>query len=363
MKKKNMQMDELELYNGQRASLPSKKVTTDYIPNLHISASGKELFALSESLYCKWLEEQDDFSIMERAIELCRQAVQLGYPHAVAKMGFYYDKDYIDSDRTEEYRCRMATDYYAKVVYAEKAPYVDSGVNPELNWEELKKMTARMFLEMLAGSESAILRDIEDNYGYEWNKQRILTLFPELTVDESAIVFTRNKDIEKTFQEVLKSCKSNKYRAPLFGILRMGAQEIKNSFSRDGFAWQASKHVNLWIVGNNFLAKAAPTEEFENKLSKALSDDGFMSSVVWVCFFNNNLGGHRFIKEKSRNVICDYFASNGCKIFKELINVVQLQNRTTLIFSDDDVYYHMRNRIDSPLDGAKKLVDCVIHQK
>ncbi|MGN1103997.1 MAG: hypothetical protein ACI4QI_03895 [Candidatus Coproplasma sp.] len=355
MNKKNKHIDELELYDGQRASLPDKRVTTDYIPNLHISARGKELFALSENLYGKWLESQADPSLIDRAVELCQEAVALGYPHAVVKMGFYYDKDYVSSDRMEEYRCRVATDYYSKVVYADRPPLTDIGVNCDVTWEDLRKTAAKMLLDMLSASSSALSRDVQDSYSYQYNRREISSVFPDIQVEESAVTYTRTKDMEKALQEVLKSCTNNKFRAPLFGVLKMNVEEILRTFSKNCFGWQSSKNINIWLVCKGFMVKASPTETFHAKLNDTLKNVS-KGLTVWVCFFNNNSGGHRFVNEKNRDAMCKYFTDNELLIFKELINAAEVQNRSTLIFSDDDVQFY-KNR--TPLDGVKTLIKVV----
>lgn len=355
MNKKRNNIDELELYDGQRASLPDKKVTTDYIPSLSISARGKELFALSENLYGKWLESQDDFSLIAKAIELCRQAVALGYPHAVVKMGFYYDKDYLDPDRMEEYRCRVATDYYSKVVYADRAPNTESGVTADLAWEDLRKMAARMLLDMLSSSSEALSRDVHDPYGYSYNKREIATLFPDIKSEGKAGVMSRSKDMEKTLQEVLKSCKNNKFRAPLFGVLKMSVKEVLRVFSKNGFAWQASKNINVYLIAGEWVAKAGATDDFDRRLKERFAD-GDKGENVWICFFNVNSEGHRFVNEKSRNAICNYCTQDGFLIFRELTKAAELQNRSMLIFSDDDVHFYRKH---TPLDGAKTLISTV----
>ena len=146
----------MELYDGQTATLSDKRLISDIVPDLKYSAHGKELFALSESFYCKWLSEGKDIKYVDRAIELCRQAAEEGYPHAVVKMGFYYDKDYIALDRTEEFRCRVACDYYCKVVYRDEAPAYEDEVTPEISWEDLQREAAGMFMDMLAGAQKSL---------------------------------------------------------------------------------------------------------------------------------------------------------------------------------------------------------------
>ncbi|MGN1373296.1 MAG: hypothetical protein ACI4VK_04540 [Candidatus Coproplasma sp.] len=358
MSKKQTIKEELELYDGQRAV--DKKVTTDYIPNLRISAKGREIFALSENLYGKWLETQQDFSLIDRAIEFCREAVKLGYPHAVAKMGYYYDKDYVDSDRTEEYRCRVATDYYSKIVYADRAPVADNGASADLTWEELKKMTAKMLLEMLAGSNIALSRDAQDTYGYPYNKNRIAAMFPDIHIAEASSANNRNKDSIKSLQEVLNSCKNNKTRAPLFGVVKMTVAEMLTVFSKDGFGWRDSRYINIWLICDKFLQKAAPTDKFDQNLKKTFSDDNSKGLTAWVCFFNIGQGGHRYVNEKNREAICEEFRKNDFFVFRELIKFAELQSRNMLVFSDDDIeFYNNRN----PLDAARKLIENVTKGK
>lgn len=364
MNKKKTQTDELELYDGRRASLTEKQVLTDHIPSLAVTARGKETFALSESLYCKWLETGQDPSLIDRAVALCREAVALGYPQAVVKMGFYYDKDYVDADRTEEYRCRVATDYYGKVVYSDKYPTVEKVINPvtgasesvrlEIAWEDLQKTAARMLLEMLAASEYANSCDSDDSYGYAHNAERIKSAFG-IELKNVSVPF-RGKDNEKTLKQVLEACRYNKYRAPLFGVIRLDYEEAKRIFSKEGFGWSASKNVNIWLINGSAVVKAGPTEGFIKKFS------GFPHDKVWVCFFNSNLGGHRFLKEKSRREICERFYAKDCEVFKELIGGAELRKRHALLFSDDDVRFYMNGRFDS-LRAAMELVESVTKLK
>lgn len=360
MKVKKKQEDELELYDGQRASLHDKKVTSDYIPALYVSAIGKETFALSESLYCKWLEDRTDTSLIDRAVALCREAVALGYPQAVVKMGFYYDKDYIDSERTEEYRCRVATDYYGKVVYSNDNIGVEKFVNPEtgateyvkpdVSWEELKKIAARMLLEMLASSEAAQSRDALDKYGYAYNRAAI----PDSIKVEKNYVM-RSKDMVEMLEDVLDSCRENTYRAPLFGVVKLTLDEAQRVFTREGFGIKQSKKINIWLICGSQVLKVSATNDFSKKFKN------FADETVWVCYFNCNLGGHRFINQQNRVKICNAFSKDNCHAFKKLIESDVLQKKKSLLFSDDDVYFHMTSRLSSPLKAAEKLIDTVIN--
>ena len=362
MKLKKKIVDELELYDGQRASLSDNKVTSDYIPRLRISAIGKETFALSESLYCRWLETKSDMSLIDRAVALCREAVSLGYPQAVVKMGFYYDKDYVDSERTEEYRCRVATDYYGKVAYAADKVEVDESVNPEtgaretvkpdISWEDLRKIAARMLLDMLSCSEAAQARDASDKYGYAYNSKALSEKYGISAKKSNA---PHSKGMEEMLGEVLNSCKNNAYRAPLFGVIKLSLEEAKRVFSKkdEGIGIKYCKRINIWLVSGSSVLKVNPTNGFSEEFSK------YTDETVWVCYFNCNLGGHRFLNQKTRVKICNYFSDGNCEVFKKLIKSDILQSKKSILFSDDDVWFYMKKDGVSPLAAAKELIEQV----
>lgn len=356
----NKQSDVLELYDGQLALAGKKTLISANIPELRITAAGKELFSLSERLYAKWLSDGKDLRLIDKAVDLCRKAVKEGYPHAVVRMAYYYDKDYLELDRTEEFRCRVAYDYYSKVVYQDKPPEIADGVSPEIPWDELRKCAARMLLDMLAAAPPSLARDTNDRCGYDYNSEQIrlrLNVSPEEFITPSR----GERDREKLVKSVFNSCKHNKFRAPLFGIMRVPFDAILPLFAPK--APPAEKvsvrdlnfniNINTWIFWDGKLLKAGKTAAFADFV--ATIDGG----EAWIYFFNNSLGGHRYLNSKQRNDACQFMDDNGkLEMFFRLKASAEEQERWEYLFGDDDVYYFMSGK----LSNVKKAMDRLIEK-
>lgn len=345
----------LELYDGQTAKLSDKKLISDVVPELKYSSHGKELFALSESFYCKWLKEGKDLKLVERAIELCRAAVAEGYPHAVVKMGYYYDKDYIALDRTEEFRCRVASDYYCKVVYHDETPrYVDA-VTPEISWEDLQRVAAGMFMDMLAGAQKSLSGYASSKYSYEENFKRLSGRY-SLPVNNN-LSQRSGRDKASFAVTVLESCKLNKTRAPLFGVINLTADETRFVFVPKGAVMKICGDLNLWINGGNKITRVNNTSAF-NSFLKELSGES-----VWIYFFNNNLGGHKYLTGAQRKTLCDLMMRDGFSRFIRLKESAKERGRSEYLFSDDDIRFFISGRLTSLKSALDNLIDRVVSDK
>ncbi len=284
MAKSNAREELLELYDGQMA-LANRRLVSGNVPELKYTRAGKELFALSESIYGKWLTDGGSIKSVEKAVELCRQAVALGYPSAVVKMGFYYDKDYVAADRTEEFRCRVACDYYCRVVYQETAPSSENGLVPEIGWNELQRQASRMFLDMLSGAPE--LQNYTDGkYSYAFNCGRIRELYG--ITPESDGIKRSERDGGELAKKIFFACKHNKLRAPLFGVLSLTGAEAKQVFSARSEIMKVCGDVNIWLHCGDRIVKVNNTAAF----TKFLTDIEIPN--VWVYYCNTNLGGHRY---------------------------------------------------------------------
>lgn len=344
----------LELYDGQMA-LPNKKLISDNVPQLKFSSHGKELFALSESLYGKWLKEGEDLGLVDGAVELCREAVDEGYPHAVIKMAYYYDKDYLATDRTEEFRCRVACDYYCKVIYCDEVPKNTDGVIPELNWEELKKLAARMCLDMLAAAPPSLSEYGSGKYSYEYHRDRIAASLG-IVSDLNYAVQRTERDGEKFALSVFEGCKNNKFRAPLFGVFALNREEAKSVFAPKSAVMKLCGDINVWLYNGDSVLKVNNTSAFNAFLN------GLEREKAWVFFFNNNLGGHRYLSGKQRKELCELMLKDGHHRFFKLKTGAEELCRSEYLFSDDDVQFFINGRLTplkSALDGLinKVLTD------
>ena len=343
----------LELYDGQTAKL-NGTLLADNVPDLKYTARGKELYALSESLYCKWLKGGCSYALAERAIALCRDAVAEGYPHAVVKMGFYYDKDYVATDRAEEFRCRLACDYYCKVVYCDAPPKTEDNVVPEISWEELQRAAARMLLDMLSRAPSAFASYGSEKYSYAKNRERIKERF-QIAVDENDGSERAERDREKFAVTVFDSCKRNKERAPLFGIIGLNADEVKRTFAPKSASMKLCGDVNIWLYNGERVVRVNTTTAFSQYLEDITAEE------VWVYFFNNNLGGHRYLNGKQRKDLCELMMRDSFYRFSSLVASAKERERSEYLFSDDDVQFFMAGRLTSLKSALDGLIDKVIN--
>lgn len=341
----------LELYDGQMA-LPNKKLISDNVPPLKFSARGKELFALSESLYGKWLTQGEDLSLVDKAVELCRSAVAEGYPHAVVKMAYYYDKDYLATDRTEEFRCRVACDYYCKVVYCDETPKYADKIVPEMEWFELRKLAARMLLDMLAGAPPSLSDFVSGKYSYDYHREKAERLLG-ISADDRKLSQRNDRDGEKFAATVFEGCKHNKKRAPLFGVINLSDEEARRVFAPKSTTMKLCGDVNIWLSDGKEVRRVNNTSAFAAYLT-GLTGDG-----VWVFFFNNNLGGHRYLGGKQRRDLCELMMADGYRRFFKLTESAEVRGRSEYLFSDDDVQFFMSGRLASlrgALDGLLNKV-------
>lgn len=343
----------LELYDGQMASLANKKLISDTVPELKFTARGKELFALSESFYCKWLGGGGDNSLVEKAIELCRSAVALGEPRAVVKMAFYYDKDYIATDRTEEFRCRVACDYYSKVVYCDEVPKGADGVASESEWNELQRTAARMFVDMLAGAQKSLSDYTDGKYSCAENAQRLLTKFG-IESERGNIAHNPLSDGDKFAETVLVSCKHNKTRAPLFGIISLTAEEVKRVFASKSEAMKICGDVNIWLDDNGRVFRVNNTSAFKEALEK------LQGGEIWLYFVNNDAGGHKYLSGAQRKGLCELMMKDNFARFIRLKDSAEERGKIRYVFSDDDVQFFINGKLTPIKNALDGLIDRVV---
>lgn len=343
----------LELYDGQMA-LSNRKLVSGNVRELKYTAAGKELFALSESVYGKWLEEGENIKLVEKAVELCRTSAALGYPHAVVKMAFYYDKDYIAVERTEEFRCRVACDYYSQVVYRETPPRCEEGVVPEISWEELQRQASRMFLDMLAASVD-LQKYSDGKYSYAFNCNRIKELYG-ITPDGDAVK-RGERDGAELSRKIFFASKHSKVRAPLFGVFSLTKEEAKQAFSPRAEAMRVCGDVNIWLHGGDRIIKVNTTAAFTRFLST------IETPTIWVYYCNNNLGGHRYLNARQRKDLCELLMRDDFMRFSRLEASAKERGRSEYLFSDDDVYYFMTGLLPSVRGALDALLDKAVNDK
>ena len=94
----------LELYDGGWACPHCKHGLMSAFSDFSVTRENEELFTLSERSYYRWLTNarrgQEGRTWLDKAVELCRESARLGNPLAVTRLGYYYDKDYVEENRS-----------------------------------------------------------------------------------------------------------------------------------------------------------------------------------------------------------------------------------------------------------------------
>ena len=143
----------LELYDGSWSCPVCRNPLSDFQNEFVINADNEELFVQSELLYAKWLFNHDGgakLSTVHQAVELCRRSARMGNPKAVARLAFYYDKNYTDQNYSDVMRCKIAYTYYSAICYSSvQTIKVENGMRP-VSWKKILEKTAYSMLYMLA---------------------------------------------------------------------------------------------------------------------------------------------------------------------------------------------------------------------
>ncbi|MDE7379778.1 MAG: hypothetical protein K2N14_01880, partial [Clostridia bacterium] len=85
--------------------------------------------------------------------------------------------------------------------------------------------------------------------------------------------------------------------------------------------------------------------------------------TVWVYFFNNNLGGHKYFKSKQRKVLCDLMMEDNFSRFSSLKNSASERGKSEYLFSDDDVEFFIKTRFTPLKNALDGLIDTVVKDR
>ena len=217
----------LELYDGGWACPHCKHEMMSAFSAFSVTAENEELFTLSERSYYRWLTNarrgQEGRTWLDKAVELCRESARLGNPLAVTRLGYYYDKDYVEENRSEAVRCRIAYAYYSAVCFSDAELKVQEGVLGRYEWKQIRVRAAEMMLNMLAFAPEELTA--LDKFNFAYNRSRVRAKLGIDTAAERVEPMRVGRD-RQAF-ETLYSCFA-KQRAPLFEKIRMGRRREQN---------------------------------------------------------------------------------------------------------------------------------------
>jgi len=328
-----------------------------------ITKESNDLFKLSELFYYKSFKEKDsekrEFYIAN-AVANCRLAVEQGHPGAYIKLGFYYDKDYIELNRSEISRTQMAYQYYSAVcfsVFKETDFTADNGVEHK-SFAEYKKEAALLMLRML--SEFADGELLHKRYNYNENvrlvKEKVGII--DLEIERSNYSFLNQQKKDEKIYATLCDTK-NKKRAPLFGIFNeVSIKDLKEILNKDNeyVLNTLIKKEDLLIYiydsvengGTKELLPLANKKVIDSTL-ETLEDNKVETTTL---FFFNKKNGHNFLKKKEVSKV------KKCLIdgtyLSSLIKNLQSRKVLSRVYYDDDIYCKLDSKT-TPEDAINCL--------
>ena len=348
----------LNLFNGKRICPSCLKEASPIpdAPQMKAGSNADELYRLSRSYFFRGIAREigkeavpagtpDYEECFERATSLCLEAALTGHPEAMWNMGFYYDKDFIETDRTELERCRVAAKYYSTI-----ALHAESDIAGWMgDFKELRIRAARDLIKMVAGlaprERSTFLKTVES--------VRSMGL---INAEEVEALFNSGKSratsLRRRLEDLLASAVSKK-RAPTFGVLFTTKEELHQNL-------ETILHADVVVKTKKLELAFAPVSEtfayvdmnMASDFRPVITEDGIRARVegdalpdgnVAIYFFNN-AGKHGIYSSTGeRSKIRKWIEANQYQAITELID--SAKGHPCIFFDDDIFYYHKQQRV------------------
>lgn len=360
-------IEPLVLYNGKWVCPFCRKDLVNENIVFKVTKENDEIYRLSEIFYYNSFNENDLATkelYIKNAVENCRLAASLGHPLAYKRLGFYYDKDYVELNRSEVARCQMAYQYYSTVCYSTNNELtIDPDVkNKDISLIDIKKETAELMLKMLIEFGEGELLD--ESYSFEKNAKKIREKLG-VSIDETRKITSMKQTKLDKILSALRDC-TNKKRAPLFGIFpAVKVSDLENLFkNNDKEINSLIKNDDLYLAfvrytdnrystieGERLIPLSSPTKiksDIENLINEK-------QEQVVIVFFNKK-NGHNLLKKKEISAVEKYITDIKNKFLSDIVYnlTYHVKNGDGRIFYDDDVYYYLNSHsVPKALDELK----------
>lgn len=341
----------LELYDGEFGCphCKGKGIVGVLVKKPCVTKANAEEFRLSEIMFYQWLTRNATYKakgdrLLKEAVEFCKSAACKGHPEAILRLGYYYDKDFADNNKTEGERCKIAAAYYNTVIETAAAGYETEGDEQAPDAEALMKKAVKLLLNMLRNAPE----EIKKNYDI-YVKKVPIKLLEAYKSDENAVsVGIINDKTEQMYNVIVET--QNKLRAPLTGVMYCSGAELKRLFEIHGQEiidllqryGKYSKGLSL-IFGT-----CDQREEYESlqALSNAKLIKEVLNSVkdadrLSVYFFNNR-GGHRFFNARAMSTLQREFEKRLEGQMFSRVRAFMKNARVNVILYDDDIFINKK---------------------
>ena len=258
-------------------------------------------------------------------------------------MGFYYDKDFVETDRTELERCRVAAQYYSAVARHTESDI--AGWNGD--FKELRIRSSRDLIKMVAGlspRERISFQKVVEEI-------RALGLISAEEVDE---LFTQGKSrsasLHRRLEDLLTSAVSKK-RAPTFGVLFASVEELRQSIDillkADVVVKTKKLEFSFAPLDDNFRYIAyQPDRDFrpvitEDSIRAKVESEDLGESNVAIYFFNN-AGKHGIYNGSGERAKIRKWIED--KQYQAIMDLIESAKGHPCIFFDDDIFYYQKQK-------------------
>ncbi len=357
----------LELYDGTWSCPHCRNLLIDQQSELKVTRENEELFRQGELLYAQWLFNRDgraNFSLVEKAIGLCRRSARLGNPKAIARLGYYYDKDYIGGNFTEAMRVKLAYTYYSQICYS-GLNEVETPPSIKMNWNDVCRQTAHAMLLMLSQAPAEVQES--KTYNVKANLERLRSNFGEdFNFSGYASSYYKLSNKERFFSTLI-ACWDKK-RAPLFGAFRLTVGDFKEIYER---SWPGDDKIESALghiaKAKDVIISYMKVSELSNQKGKfnrlgtsssfeRMFDELDESEMIWIFCFNNH-GGHKYLSSNGkRKKVLSVLYKDG-EPQDMLKKLLQFGKTSFYAFYDDDIYH--RSQQKSLQDATRVLIDDV----
>jgi hypothetical protein len=282
--------------------------------------------------------------MIDNALKLTMEASMLGNPEARWRLGFFYDKDYAESDKTEAVRTRLAGKYYSSIFENSAREFTGYGKDET---DALKHRAARDFIKMLSLAD-------KNERDYFARERELALAF--LTEEERTEVNMPEKTDAESFK-TLAALFSSGVRAPLFGIFVSDAESMTDIAKtiRDLRGYQLSETRFCFIPLENeagsiparYREVVFPTSDvLDDEISRAVKDGCGRVAIFFV-----NVSGKHAKRPKVKGVF-DYVirSKRDVNIARFDKIMAELAGRRSITFYDDDIIFCNKSNAEAGFD-------------
>ena len=349
----NKNIEPLELYTGDMAC-PKCKNKINLIPKRITAANQKacELLSLSELYFHYALCKNAKIStsdlvnfctlkpseMIDKSIEYCQRALDLGHPEALWRMAFFYNKNYVKNTMSESARYRTAAQLYLGIT---SCPNVHFEGYENSETENNTLLLKRRAADDLASMLKELPKHDRQLYSAKLIEQGFLS---NEAANELAMHSAKN-GAEELMSVLEKS--TSKRKAPLFGIIRLkkehlfriveeilAAPAVKNR--KIDFMFIPLNKDDVYDFKNSIGTKS-PFHIFRitsSEIRQGISMAVEKSAENCCVYFFNKAGKHPFYSSSSKKQRLQNSISVDC-----IDQLISYTPGNSYVFFDDDIFF------------------------